>query len=264
MQNNIKIDRRIFLKNVLVAGVFTSACPHILLGNLKPEFEESGNTIKGVYSLDLEQFPTLNEIWGSVRMQIPKLNEEKPAEVIITRLPYDEFKQHFAIVNTLCPHEGNIINDLHPDFHIFDCPGHGTLFEVTGKQIEGYAPEGLQSYLFDSKWVPSMRYLKVLFDFDVASVSEPQFNNPMFYLNNCFPNPFSESTTIEYGVDRSLPVNLSIFDMSGKVIETIFDGVLSAGTYQHKLNGLGIPVGTYVAKLSINGIVKKIIKITKR
>ena len=61
-----------------------------------------------------------------------------------------------------------------------------------------------------------------------------------------------------------MPVNLSIFDMSGKVIETIFDGVLSAGTYQHKLNGLGIPVGTYVAKLSINGIVKKIIKITKR
>lgn len=260
----LNTNRRNFLRNMLVAGVFTSVCPHILLGDLKPDLEESGTMIKGVYSLDLDQFPILTEIWGSVRVKIPKLNDEKPTEIIITRLPFEEYKQHFAIVNTYCPHEGNIVYDLHPDFHIFDCPGHDSKFTVTGKYISGLAPQGLQNYLFDSKWMPGVRYLKILFDFDVASIADPKLNNPMFYLNNCFPNPFSESTTIEYGLDRDLPVNIVILDVSGNVIETIFNGVLFAGTYQHKLNGANIPSGNYIAKLSINGIVKKIIKMTKK
>lgn len=73
-----------------------------------------------------------------------------------------------------------------------------------------------------------------------------------------FPNPFSESTTIEYSLTESGRVVVAIYDLAGRKITTLVDGVQSGG--QHQLNwspdksGISTDTGgMYVAKISSSG-----------
>lgn len=50
-----------------------------------------------------------------------------------------------------------------------------------------------------------------------------------FMLLQNYPNPFNPSTTIEFVMEEAGPVNLSIYDISGKVVRTLANGVLAPG-----------------------------------
>ncbi|MEM6965092.1 MAG: 3-coathanger stack domain-containing protein [Bacteroidota bacterium] len=48
-----------------------------------------------------------------------------------------------------------------------------------------------------------------------------------------FPNPFQSQTTFDYFLSEDTPVSVQVFDINGKLIETVLDGLLqSAGIYQ--------------------------------
>ncbi len=64
-----------------------------------------------------------------------------------------------------------------------------------------------------------------------------------------FPNPFETSTTIAYQVESSRPVTLTIWNLSGKRIATLADGVHEPGYYEQTLTADGLPSGTYFARL---------------
>lgn len=73
------------------------------------------------------------------------------------------------------------------------------------------------------------------------------------------PNPFNSSTTITYGLDKSAPTLLEIYDISGRLVETLVEGEMDAG--QHELNWqvFGMTSGVYFVYLNagINVQVKK-------
>jgi hypothetical protein len=64
-----------------------------------------------------------------------------------------------------------------------------------------------------------------------------------------FPNPFETSTTVAYQVESSRPVTLTIWNLSGKRIATLADGVHEPGYYEQTLTADGLPSGTYFARL---------------
>ncbi len=64
-----------------------------------------------------------------------------------------------------------------------------------------------------------------------------------------FPNPFKESSTIAYRVNEARPVTLTVWDLSGKQITTLADGVQDPGYYEHTLNAGSLPSGTYFVRL---------------
>jgi hypothetical protein len=64
-----------------------------------------------------------------------------------------------------------------------------------------------------------------------------------------FPNPFKESTTIAYQVEEAHPLTLTVWNLSGKRIATLADGVHEPGHYEHTLAADGLPSGTYFARL---------------
>lgn len=64
-----------------------------------------------------------------------------------------------------------------------------------------------------------------------------------------FPNPFKKTSTIAYRVEKSQPVTLTVWDVSGKRIATLADGVQDPGYYEHTLNAGDLPSGTYFARL---------------
>lgn len=54
-----------------------------------------------------------------------------------------------------------------------------------------------------------------------------------------YPNPFNPSTVISFMLPSSMQVNLSIYDVSGRLISTLADGAMSAGAHDIAWNGRG-------------------------
>ncbi len=82
-----------------------------------------------------------------------------------------------------------------------------------------------------------------------------------FELRQNYPNPFNPSTTIELQVFEAGPVELTIYDILGRRITTLAEGVLSTGTYSFIWNGTdaaGSPVasGLYLYRARVSSTVQ--------
>lgn len=62
-----------------------------------------------------------------------------------------------------------------------------------------------------------------------------------YSLSQNYPNPFNPSTAINFNLpathDQNAPVKLVIYDLQGRLVQTIFSGYMAAGSYQFTWNG---------------------------
>lgn len=61
-----------------------------------------------------------------------------------------------------------------------------------------------------------------------------------------YPNPFNPTTTISYSIPKASPVELKVFDMLGREIQTLVSKEQSAGEYNIKFDASSLPSGMYV------------------
>jgi flagellar hook assembly protein FlgD len=59
----------------------------------------------------------------------------------------------------------------------------------------------------------------------------------VYSLNQNNPNPFNPQTLIEFGLPRSGPTELRVFDSRGRVVRTLVSGELAAGFHSVIWNG---------------------------
>ena len=87
----------------------------------------------------------------------------------------------------------------------------------------------------------------VLFIPGVTGIDENEgFNSPGgLVLNNNYPNPFSESTTIEYELSESTRVKLAVYNAQGELLEILVDDQKSAGQHSVVWNAEPYPAGVY-------------------
>jgi hypothetical protein len=64
-----------------------------------------------------------------------------------------------------------------------------------------------------------------------------------------FPNPFSSSCTVCFQLEHPSHVVLSVFDLSGRLIETLVDEVVPAGMYSEYFDGSSLCSGMYLIRL---------------
>jgi len=82
------------------------------------------------------------------------------------------------------------------------------------------------------------------------SVGEQDANIPVTAtLLKSFPNPFNSVTTVDFYIDEAGYVNLSVYNTAGQLIQTLSEGMRTAGAHQTAFNGLSHPVGTYILRL---------------
>ena len=74
-----------------------------------------------------------------------------------------------------------------------------------------------------------------------------------FGITGVHPNPFNSSTTITYGLDKSAPTRLEIFDLSGRLVERLVDETLAGGVYSTVWQAEGLASGLYFVRLEIPG-----------
>lgn len=76
-----------------------------------------------------------------------------------------------------------------------------------------------------------------------------------YSLKQNYPNPFNPSTTIEFSLPEASAVDLSVYDITGRKIETLINGYRESGTYQVNWSGLTQPAGIYLCTLKAGDFV---------
>ncbi|MCB1058994.1 MAG: T9SS type A sorting domain-containing protein [Calditrichaeota bacterium] len=73
-----------------------------------------------------------------------------------------------------------------------------------------------------------------------------------FSLTPPFPNPFNGSTRLSFDINGELPLTLQVFDLQGRLVETLFDGVSHSGlnTFVWQASGAS---GVYFLRTRIAG-----------
>jgi Ca2+-binding EF-hand superfamily protein len=68
-------------------------------------------------------------------------------------------------------------------------------------------------------------------------------------LHPAYPNPFNPTTSLKISLQESADVTLCIYDITGRLVETLYDGSLSPGDYSFTFLGTGLASGLYFAEL---------------
>lgn len=89
---------------------------------------------------------------------------------------------------------------------------------------------------------------------DITLVENPPVPPSVTALEQNRPNPFNPATTIAFSVARPGPVSLRVYDVRGRCVRTLVDGVMWADFYEvgwdgRDDSGVLLPSGVYVYKL---------------
>ena len=71
-----------------------------------------------------------------------------------------------------------------------------------------------------------------------------------FAIVSAYPNPFNPSTTIEYSLPQEALVNVSIFDIRGRMVSSLINNqIMSSGTHRVTWDASGNSSGIYLVKI---------------
>lgn len=74
-----------------------------------------------------------------------------------------------------------------------------------------------------------------------------------FSLEQNYPNPFNPVTKIYYNVGEASIINITIFDVTGREINSLVNETKQAGRFSAEFNAAGLPSGVYFYKMTVNG-----------
>jgi hypothetical protein len=93
---------------------------------------------------------------------------------------------------------------------------------------------------------------------EVVDESVPAPSTPGVLSLGSHPNPFSGSTQIRLNLPSEVRVSLSIYDVTGRLVRTLADGVMTAGEHNVEWNGRSasggqVAAGVYVVRMDVEG-----------
>ncbi len=107
---------------------------------------------------------------------------------------------------------------------------------------------------------------------EVVAYTQPQILSPTTGISGLntgevfaynFPNPFKDATTFKYRVRTKGMVAIRVYDINGKLLQTIVNENKQAGEYQTPWNTSGLPAGTYFANVTLGNRTVQSIKLSK-
>ena len=85
---------------------------------------------------------------------------------------------------------------------------------------------------------------------DLTGIAGSDYTIPeSFGFSRCHPNPFNAVTTLSYSLPESGPFTLSIYNILGQRVATIYEGPREAGEYTITWDASDFPSGVYFARL---------------
>ena len=124
------------------------------------------------------------------------------------------------------------------DLHV--CSGDTTEFQV------------LAAYVQVQDTITPVHRNGVVSAVHAASATAPA----TFALHQNYPNPFNPTTTIAFDLPRATHVRLSVFDLSGRLVSTLVDAAVPAGSHRVTWNARGLATGIYFLRMNAGGSVE--------
>jgi hypothetical protein len=75
-----------------------------------------------------------------------------------------------------------------------------------------------------------------------------------YALEQNYPNPFNPTTTIRYSLKETGKVSVRVYDVMGREVKVLVDGVQGAGEYSVVMDAMGLSSGVYVYQLRAGGL----------
>ena len=124
------------------------------------------------------------------------------------------------------------------------------IFEVIGEKGETCVIE-LERFHINNE---NSKYGKAVFTID----SERNMMPNKFVLSQNYPNPFNPQTNIQYNLSAETVVSLIVYNVHGRKIKTLFNGIQEPGIYNVKWNGDNengeiLASGVYVYRFKTSG-----------
>jgi hypothetical protein len=129
--------------------------------------------------------------------------------------------------------------------------GDSALYERYTWSEDGYLATGLQGPLVFGNEIPFFRYS---FTWTETPVSTDQ-TRPVssFRLHPAFPNPFQSTTTLPYHMEANGKLSVTVFDVLGRQMATLFEGEQSAGAHALTFDASGLSAGIYFIRMEAAG-----------
>lgn len=94
-------------------------------------------------------------------------------------------------------------------------------------------------------------------NWEVGTSNEPKSEISSFKLNPAYPNPFNPTTNISYLLEKASPVRINVYDMLGRHIATLVNGMQPAGENQVVFDANNLASGIYIVRMEANEFNKK-------
>jgi hypothetical protein len=86
----------------------------------------------------------------------------------------------------------------------------------------------------------------------LLDIKDPNLQNNSFKLSQNYPNPFNSQTRIEFQIPSESFIALKVFDILGREIKTLLQGVRKPGQYSLDYSAEGLSTGIYFLVMEAN------------
>jgi len=97
-------------------------------------------------------------------------------------------------------------------------------------------------------YVASENHLEILDCSDALASKSRTLAHPFTFILACYPNPFNPSTTISFSLPQTGVVKVSVFDVTGRRVQTLADKRFEAGEHRLNFNGTSLATGVYLIR----------------
>ena len=90
----------------------------------------------------------------------------------------------------------------------------------------------------------------------VVTVEDEEAFSRSFNLYPNYPNPFNPSTTISFTLSNASRVSLLIYDIHGRKVESLIEGIQPAGSHSIEWNASDLASGVYFYRLTADEFIQ--------
>jgi hypothetical protein len=95
------------------------------------------------------------------------------------------------------------------------------------------------------------------FYFNQLAVPDPERTAVRHYqLAQNYPNPFNAETRIVFDLARAGEIRLEVFDITGRLVRTLVNGMMTEGSHEITLDARELPSGVYVYRLATEEVIE--------
>jgi len=145
--------------------------------------------------------------------------------------------------------------DTIPGVMVTNYPGQNSYHSYTYLDPSDASPNPADWYFITSSDTTVAIYLIRAYVSLVTDVKQAVELTPSsFNLAQNYPNPFNPSTVIGYQLPVISRVTLKVYDVLGRKMKTLVDGVETSGKHEVKFDGNDLPSGVYFYRLVSSGV----------